>query len=63
MSDFKGLEIIEVRQASVTDYANLLARSFNGFKPSVEYLNWLYFENPRGEVKGFDAFDGEKLVS
>ena len=62
MSDFKGLEIREVRQASVTDYANLLARSFNGFKPSVEYLNWLYFENPRGEVKGFDAFDGEKLV-
>ena len=62
MSDFKGLQIREVRQASVKDYANLLGRSFGEFKPSVEYLNWLYYENPRGEVKGFDAFDGEKLV-
>ena len=62
MSDFKGLQIREVRQTLVEDYATLLARSFNGFKPSVEYLNWLYFANPRGDVKGFDAFDGVRLV-
>jgi hypothetical protein len=62
MSNFKGLQIREVHQAAVEDYANLLFQSFIGFKPSVEYLTWLYFENPRGDVKGFDAFDGDKLV-
>jgi GNAT superfamily N-acetyltransferase len=63
MSDLSGLQIKPVSQSSVFDYANLLSQSFRGFKPSVEYLSWLYFENPRGQVRGFDAFDGEKIVA
>ena len=62
MFEFKGLQLKEVSRSSVGDYASLLSQSFVGFKPSVDYLNWLYFENPRGRVKGFDAFDGGKLV-
>ena len=62
MFEFKGLQLKEVSRSSVDDYSRLLSRSFVGFKPSVEYLNWLYFENPRGNVKGFDAFDGANLV-
>ena len=63
MPDLRGLQIKPVSQSSVLDYADLLAQSFRGFKPSVEYLRWLYFENPRGYVRGFDAFDGQKIVA
>jgi hypothetical protein len=62
MFEFKGLQLKEASRASIGDYASLLSQSFVGFKPSVAYLNWLYFENPKGDVKGFDAFDGTKLV-
>jgi hypothetical protein len=29
----------------------------------VDYLEWLYFENPNGPAIGFDAFDGDLLVA
>jgi hypothetical protein len=61
--DYQGLQLREVSRSSLADYAELLSSSFAGFQPSVEYLNWLYFENPRGQVRGFDAFDGERLVA
>ena len=60
--DYQGLQLREVSRSSLADYAELLSSSFAGFQPSVEYLNWLYFENPRGQVRGFDAFDGEGLL-
>lgn len=63
MFEFKGLHLKEVRRSSIDQYADLLSRSYNEFKPSEEYLNWLYFQNPRGNVKGFDAFDGEQIVA
>jgi hypothetical protein len=61
--DYQGLQLREVSRSSLRDHAELLSTSFVGFQPSVEYLNWLYFENPRGRVRGFDAFDGERLVA
>lgn len=63
MSDLSGLQIKQVSQSSLFDYAKLLSQSFTSFKPSVEYLSWLYFKNPRGQVRGFDAYDGEKIVA
>ena len=61
--DYQGLQLREVSRSSIRDYAELLSSSFVGFQPTVEYLDWLYFENPRGKVKGFDAFNGDKLVA
>ena len=63
MYHFKGLQIRPVEQTSLGEYAQLLKTSFPGFVPSIDYLNWLYYENPRGVVRGFDAYDGDKLVA
>jgi hypothetical protein len=60
---FNGLQIRPVSASSVRQYSELLATSFRSFKPSLTYLNWLYFENPRGSVRGYDAYDGETLVA
>lgn len=48
----------------ILKYAELLSTCFpqsNRFH--VEYLSWLYRDNPWGPVIGFDAFDGEQLVA
>ena len=52
-----------MQPSAVKDYSALLSKSFQNFNPSISYLNWLYFENPRGRVCGFDAYDGETLVA
>ena len=57
------MQFRSVCRSSLKDYADLLSSSFFSFQPTVEYLDWLYFQNPRGEVRGFDAFDGERLVA
>lgn len=62
MFEFKGLQIKEISRSSILEYTDLLSRSFTEFKPAEDYLHWLYFQNPRGDVRGFDAFDGDKLV-
>lgn len=61
--EFNGLTIRPIRQATLPEYSELLSKSFQGFKPTIDYLNWLYFENPRGSVFGFDAYDGQTLVA
>ena len=63
ISDFQGLTIRPVRCSELLDYSKLLSSSFKNFNPSVAYLDWLYFENPRGSVLGYDAFDGDVLVA
>jgi hypothetical protein len=62
-SEFNGLTILPIRQSAISEYCELLSKSFRGFTPTVAYLNWLYFENPRGLVFGYDAYDGDKLVA
>lgn len=61
--EFKGLQLRPIRDFALADYSELLASSYQNFRPSVSYLHWLYFENPRGPVCGYDAFDGDKLVA
>jgi hypothetical protein len=61
--EFGGLQIRPIREFSLKEYSELLSNSFQNFSPSVSYLHWLYFENPRGSVRGYDAFDGDKLVA
>ena len=61
--EYKGLSIQPIRQSALDDYSKLFSNSFQNFQPSVKYLNWLYFENPRGVVRGYDAYDGDLLVA
>ena len=50
--------------ASLHDYAELFSESFpNQSKLSIDYLQWLYCQNPSGAVVGMDAFFGGKLVA
>ncbi len=63
MSEFKGFTIRPIRHSALSEYAELLSKSFHNFQPTTAYLNWLYYENPRGLVSGYDAYDGEKLVA
>jgi GNAT superfamily N-acetyltransferase len=62
-SNLGGLRFSRCDESKLQDYADLLANSFIDFQPSVEYLDWLYFQNPRGSVFGFDAYDGDLLVA
>ena len=62
-SEFKGLQIRPIGDSALSHYSELLSKSFQDFNPTISYLNWLYFENPRGSVCGFDAFDGNSLVA
>lgn len=62
-NEYRGLQIRSINRSALPEYSILLSQSFDNFKPSVEYLDWLYFENPRGIVCGYDAFDGDVLVA
>lgn len=62
-SEYNGLTIKPIRHSAIAEYSELLSKSFQGFQPTIAYLNWLYFENPRGSVLGYDAYDGETLVA
>ena len=55
---------IQCNEANYADYAQLLKTCFpDSNKFSRDYLHWLYKCNPDGEVVGFDARDGERLVA
>jgi len=61
--EYKNFQIVPIRKSAISDYSELLSASFQKFYPSPSYLNWLYFENPRGPVCGYDAYDGDVLVA
>ena len=61
--EYRGLTIHPVAPISVSKYLDLFKASFPRFKTSVEYIDWLYFQNPNGPAVGFDAYDGELLVA
>ena len=45
-------------------YIDLINACFPGnLKFSLDYLDWLYRQNPEGEVVGFDAWEGNRLAS
>ena len=62
-SEFKNLKIKPILNSALLDYAKLLSMSFQNFSPTVSYLNWLYFQNPRGLVCGYDAYDDDLLIA
>lgn len=56
--------IVATRKENLELYSDLLSKVFTDTsKYSVEFLNWQYFENPAGDVIGFDAFFGEELAA
>lgn len=49
---------------NLIQYSNLFRLCFpNVSKFSLNYLQWLYRDNPDGIAMGFDAYDNEKLVA
>ncbi len=57
------MQIQELSIDSVMMYQRLFSVCFPKSMMSAEYINWLYFENPLGNAVGFDAIDGNEVVS
>lgn len=55
----------ETNSVVMTKYAELLGKVFPKSQSlsDVNYLRWLYSENPAGNVKGCDAWDGDVLAA
>lgn len=53
----------KIESGRLNDYQDLFLRAFPDAKHlNVEYLKWLYLDNPNGNVQGFDAFLDGLLV-
>lgn len=54
-----------IEQGRLSNYQELFLKCFPGAKKfeSPSFLRWLYADNPDGEVIGFDAFDGDRLIA
>ena len=63
IEEYRGLTIRPVSSASVPLYVELFKAAFPTYKTSIEYLDWLYFQNPNGDAVGYDAFDGDLLIA
>jgi hypothetical protein len=63
IDEYRGLTIRPVSLESLPMYLDLFKASFPNYKTSLDYLNWLYFQNPNGNAVGYDAFDGESLIA
>lgn len=63
IDEYRGLTIRPVDPNSLGMYLELFKASFPNYKTSLEYLNWLYFQNPNGSAVGYDAYDGESLIA
>ena len=57
------MEINEISRQSIGHYEALFNLCFPHSDLNKEYLEWLYFTNPLGDVVGFDAMDGNALVA
>lgn len=57
------MEIQEISKDHLGQIASLLEKTFPEAGLSVEYLHWLYFENPLGEVVGYNAFLSKEIIS
>jgi hypothetical protein len=53
-------ELIDSKKLS--DYEFLFNICFPKSKLSINYLDWLYFQNPLGSVVGYDAYSDGKIV-
>jgi len=60
---FKDYDILPIDKNHLEDTVKLLKITFPESKLTYEYLYWLYFENPRGFVQGYNAFSGDTLIA
>jgi hypothetical protein len=58
-----NFEQIKTDEQSLKNYTNLLNLVFGKDSFNLDYLRWLYKENPYGEAFGFDAYYEEKLIA
>ena len=63
IDQYRGLTIRPVSRDALPMYLELFKASFPNYKTSLEYLSWLYFQNPNGSAVGYDAYDGESLIA
>lgn len=55
---------VRIDDKSLTAYAELMRQCFpSATKFDLEYLRWLYNENPDGQVVGMNAWDGRRLAA
>ncbi len=57
-----GLRLRPIERGNLSDYADFLRGIFQKSHFSADYLEWLYFQNPNGDVVGYDAYFADKLV-
>jgi Acetyltransferase (GNAT) domain len=57
-----NLSFSKISHSNLNDYERLLSEVFKRPHLNFEYLQWLYFMNPNGNVVGFDAYLGNDLV-
>lgn len=56
------MKISKIVKSDLEEIASFLESVFNSKDFTYDYLNWLYFKNPNGNVLGFNAFIEEKIV-
>jgi hypothetical protein len=56
------MEIIEISRSNLKEHARLLKICFPDSNLTPEYLDWLYFANPAGNVVGYDAVVGSDVI-
>jgi hypothetical protein len=61
--EYKGISISPVDPSRFNLYIDLFRTVFPNFKVNIDYLRWLYLENPRGDFVGFDAMEHGKVVA
>lgn len=59
---FKDFDLVEISETRISDYVSLFRECFPNFNVDQNYLRWLYFENPLGNVVGFDAIFEDEIV-
>jgi hypothetical protein len=57
------MEFKEIERGNISHHEELFTLCFPAFNLNHQYLEWLYFSNPLGNVVGFDAMDGEILAA
>ncbi len=58
-----GLEISPVSKENLQQYVDLFAVTFPKTSFTLEYLEWMYLQNPQGNFIGFDAISNGKVVA
>lgn len=59
-----NFRLVSTSDNDLCEYRSLFKKCFpKSDKFTLEYLKWLYTENPEGKVVGFDAYDGTTLAA